>query len=162
MPQFGQTEVQNLGVAIRTDDYVLRFEIAVNDAALVRCRDSGGDLRPDAEGIVQRKRAVPKAITQALSGDQLHGDEAEPILGADLEDGGDVGVIECRCGLGLLHEAAHAVGRFFGALAEHLDRNFALEVVVVGEVHLAHSASAEERSHFVPAEVRAGCDGHAL
>ena len=37
-PSFGQSEVEQLGVTVPGDENIFRFEIAMHDAAIVRCR----------------------------------------------------------------------------------------------------------------------------
>ena len=73
----------------------------------------------------------------------LHHDEVEAVGLGDVVDGDDVGVVERRGRLGLLHETPLAlrVGHLVGG--EDLDGDEAVEVGVAGLVDDAHAAFAE-------------------
>ena len=51
--EFGESEVENLRVAVAAEHQVLGFEIAMNDAELVRARETGGDLNRDVESLFE-------------------------------------------------------------------------------------------------------------
>jgi hypothetical protein len=72
-PRLHQTEVQYLGFAFRRQLHIGGFQVAVNDALLVRCFQRFGDLLRNGEGFFNRDRTLSlDAIRQRLAGNQLH------------------------------------------------------------------------------------------
>ena len=102
----------------------------------------------------------PEHVAQRLALQQFADDVRRAFVRADVVDGEDVGMIQRRRGAGFLLEAAKAVGirRIRGG--QDLDRDLASETRVVGEINLAHSATAQQVQDFVGAEQRAGGQGH--
>jgi len=158
--KFRQTEVEDFRVTIRGDNDVLRLDVAVDDAHLVRGGDRRGDLRSIVQNVVDGHRAASDSVAERLAFDELHGDEAKVVVRSDLVDVGDVRMMDSGCGPRLLDEAALAVAAVIAAIAEDFDRDLPLQIAIVGAVNLAHPTRAEERSHFVAAETCAGGDGH--
>src|SRR5712692_2308545 len=74
-------------------------------------------------------------------------------------NGDDVGVVERGDGFGLALESFASLGIAGDAAGQHLQGDAAIEPRVFGEVHLAHSASAERAHNRVVAEGPADHDG---
>ena len=132
----------------------------MNDARLVCRRKRSGDLQSDGHRVVHRQCAARQAITQRLSFHHFHGDEAQISMRSDFVDVRDIRMMESRRRLRFLDEATNTIAALGRAITEHLDRNVALEVVVVCQIDLAHAARAKKRTDFVPAESRAWGDRH--
>ncbi len=109
------------------------------------------DSRPLASSAVER-RAV----------EELGHDVGEAALDADVEDRDDVGMVEGGRGPGLLLESAQAVDVVGYLGRQHLDRDLAIEALVVGAVDLAHAAGPEWRDDLVRAEARAWGQRHCV
>src|SRR6185436_6367293 len=58
----GDAEIDNLDAAIARDHDVFRLEITVNDAALVRGRQSVGDLNGDVEELLDWQWSIAHAL----------------------------------------------------------------------------------------------------
>ena len=142
LAELGQAEIENLRVAVRRDDHVLRLDVAVDDAGLVRGGQGRGDLCADFDDVGDRHRAAANALAERLAIDHLHGDEAKVVMRADLVDVSDVRVMERRGRLRLLDEAVRELARVRATVVEDLDGHVALELVVARPVDLPHPASA--------------------
>jgi hypothetical protein len=108
-------------------------------------------------GLTSRcTRPSPCALSSASPTlDVLHGEEEHVALLARRVDRDDVRVLEARGQLRLEQEApteAVVVGEL---VRQHLDRGFALQVDVLGEIDGAHGASAEKSLHAKARERRA-------
>ena len=91
---------------------------------------------------------IPLGASQLVEGlalDVLHHDEVRAVLGADVVDGDDVGMVQSAGGLGLLHEAllAAGVGDLVGG--QDLDRHGAIQMGVACLVDHTHAAFTELR-----------------
>ena len=124
----------------------------MHDAALVRRRQRVGQRDREIEHARKRKSARRHQPVEALSLDQLHGQEADPVRLLDRVERDDVRVVERRDGLGLALEARQAVGMGGHVLGQHLDRDLAAEPRVARAIDLAHPARAERRDDLVGAE----------
>ena len=78
----------------------------------------------------------------------------------DVVDGGDVRVVQDAGGLGLLLEAAQAVGIGGEGRRQHLDRDLARKARVLRPIHLTHPPGADLAEDLVGTELRARGKGH--
>ena len=91
-----EAEVQHLHGAIRPELDVGGFQIAVDDALLVRRLEGAGHLQRNRHRFVERDRAPGDAIGERRSFDQLEHERGASRLFLDAIDRGDVRMIE-RC-----------------------------------------------------------------
>ena len=93
-----QAEVGHLDLAAWVDQDVLRLDVAVDDARLVRRGDRLEDLLQQGEGSARRqRRLVADQVAQGMtSGDVLHREEQRAVVVALVVDGHDVRV--CQAG----------------------------------------------------------------
>jgi hypothetical protein len=92
-------------------------------------------------------------LGQTLAVDVLHDDEDALVLFADLVDGADVGVVECRGGLGLVDQPLPGLIAVRVPLGQHLDGHLAAERCVLREKNLTHPARAELPDDSVVADL---------
>ncbi len=90
-----QTEIEQLGVAVRTHHDVVRLDVAMDDLRRVRDRQRFGHLPRDADDAGERQ-PLRRQLPQRRSLDQLHRDVAIGADHARFVDGDDVGVVEGR------------------------------------------------------------------
>src|SRR6185295_16309996 len=92
--------------------------------------------------------------------DELHHDEENAVVFADLEDLRDVRMIERSGGLRLTGETLHPIQirSYFGS--QHFQCDFAIKPGVPGEVHFAHPARAKPGEYLVVINVCAGANSH--
>ena len=108
--QLGQTEIEQFYAAVLGDDDVGRLEIAMDDSGRVGAGEGVGNLNRIFQRVFQGQAALADQLVERLAGDELHGNEIGAVGRADVVNVDDVGVIQGRGGLGLLHEAALALG----------------------------------------------------
>ena len=120
----------------------------MDDALAVRVVDGGSDLAGQADHVL-RLEAVPAldARGHRLTVHELHGQERDAVLVADVEEGDDVGVGEGARDPGLVLEALDE-GLVLRTLArdvepDRLDGEGALDEGVEGLVHGAHRPEAD-------------------
>ena len=154
-----QPKVGKLRVAARRDENVLRFDVAMKDAGLVRGRKAVGHACQQIRDLApcRTRRRHP-----GVEGPGIHnlGDEVRmSIRLASLVDGHDVRMIQRRGGERLPFEAMarHRVGNL---TREDFDGHLALQARVPSLVHLSHAARAEHRDNFVRADSRARGETH--
>ena len=66
-----------------------RFQVAVDDAFLVRRFESLGDLKEERQCLIDRNRTPLDPLGQRLALDQLHDEEAGVSLSLEAVEGGD-------------------------------------------------------------------------
>src|SRR5205823_222972 len=91
--QLGDPEVENLEATVTGDEKVLRLQVAVDDAFLVRCGQSTGELDGEIQRFAQRQLAL-QLLPQRDSLEQLRDNEGRSFVRADVVNGKDVGVVE--------------------------------------------------------------------
>jgi hypothetical protein len=110
----------------------------MSDALGVRGLKRGSDLYGQTQCVANRQRT----FGQRLAIHQLHHD----IVGADIIDLADVGVIKGGYGFGFARKSiAELGGRGFY-------RDIAIEARISGAVDLSHTAFAEQRKDLVRTE----------
>ena len=114
----------------------------MHDLLLMRGFDRVYDLFRHRQRFVKVQRTA-----QVLPFDIFH----DEVVGANVVEVADIGVVQCGDGACLAAEAL--AERFFG----NFDCDVAPQPRVARPVHLAHSAGANEREDLVRAEPRAGC-----
>ena len=143
----GQAEVENLDPARGHEQHVGGFQIPVQHATFVR--------------VAQRLRNLQAVVDEAIDGqadpvrhsaikrqaiDEFHGDERLAVVFTDLVNGADVRMIQRGGGAGFAQQTGGRERVVGGGSRKDLDGDVALELLVVGAIHLAHPA----RSNAVP------------
>ena len=137
-------EVRDLDAALVVDEHVVRLDVAVDDPVPVRVperREHLADVR-DRHGDGARA-AGDEELLQRPSLDVLHDDVVRAVGLAAIEDRDDVRVREAgrvRC---LAPEALDELRVVRVALVEHLDRDLATELLILGEPDVGHAAAPE-------------------
>ena len=153
--RLGQTEIEHLDEPVGADLDVGRFQVAVDDAAVVRRFERLGDLAGDVERLVERQGAHIDPQGQRRPIDQLH-DQRRRVGGIlQPDDVGDVRVIQRGQDPRFATESGETFAVPGDIGAQHLDGDIALQLAVAGAVDLAHAAGAEGRENRVRAEARA-------
>ena len=103
----------------------------------------------DSQQLLDFQRAVADQMLQGLAFQVLHDNERGPIIFADVIDGANVGMIQCRSGLGLAAKAAQRLLVAGNVLGEKLEGDEAAEARVLGLINYAHPATAKFLNHAV-------------
>src|SRR5262249_41901755 len=144
-------------VRIRNEDDVIRLEIAVDDALLVRGRERTRDAACDLRGLVRRQSAARRdAIRERFAFEELHDKEGAAIYGMpEVEDFDDAGMLDRTRGFRFIDKPLHELGAGHQIAAQQLYRGAATEHVVGRAIHGTHAAAAELAVESVAAEQRA-------
>ncbi len=147
----GQTEIENLDPSLAGfEPEVRRFDVAVNQSALVGRGQSFGRLARNTPRLLRRQPGVAlQAIGQALALQQLHGQKRNAAIFADLVNGDDVVVLQGSGRLRLAEETRPRRG-IGGPIQLHdLESDLPFEGRVIREKDHAHAALAEHLENAV-------------
>ena len=154
---FGQAEVENLGVSALGDENVGGLDVAMDDAFAVRGIERVGDFDGQAEQDVHFERTAGDAMLQGQAVQILHGDEGLAIFLADVVNGADVGMVQRGSGLGLAAETLQSLAVLGDVFREEFQGDEAIEAGVFGLVNDTHAATTQL---FDDAVVRDGLADH--
>jgi hypothetical protein len=154
----GDAEIGDRGLAVGVDDHVLRLQVAMDDAVAVGEAGPLEHLANQPDRLLGGEAGVDQLLQRAAL-QVLHGDVIGAVDLAAVEDGDDVGVLEARSRLGLAAEALDELAVLGEAGVQHLERDLALQVRVVGQPDIGHPAGADLAQHPVAA-VHHGSLGH--
>ena len=152
-----EAEVEQLDLAVTGDEDVLRLEIAMHDAAIVRGGEAAADLHGVIEDRRQRERRRPNARAERLSFEQLDRDVRDPVVAPDIVNREDVGVRQRGNGAGFAVEPLVEVRIGRRVRRQRLDRDLPLQPRIARAIHVAHAAMADRRRRF--RRVRASVPG---
>ena len=143
----------NRPVAHLREEDVLRLQIAVDDALVVRRRDGRQDRKRDVDHLLVGQRSRPaQVLRQVLAIQILHDEKRRVALEADVGDVDRVRVPDARRQLGLQQEARARLGDGRESRADDLDRDAFADLDVEALVDGAHSAFAEQTDDPVLAQ----------
>ena len=121
-------------------------------AALVGGGDAGAQLARDLDRLVLRDAAdAPEQRREVLAVDVLHRQEPAPVGVAEVVQAADVLVRHLARDAQLVVELRERRVVDGGAFRQELQRDRLIEREVVGAIHLAHAAAAEQRHEAVAA-----------
>src|SRR5262245_25058939 len=149
--KLGESEVEKLDHAIRPDDHVLGFDVAVNDVVLMSGREGPCYLYRNIESFDKRHPFL-HPVAQRLTFYELGGDEMDVFDRPDLIDRQDPHVVDCRRGPGFLFEAADAIRLGRESSGQQLERNLAVKPGIQGEMDLSHTACSNFSNDLVMTE----------
>jgi hypothetical protein len=144
---------------IARDHDVVRLEIAMHDAHRMSFRQSYGDVLQVPQQLAQFGSLAVDLLAESNAFHKLHGDEVSAVALTNLVNVCDVWMIERRCGFRLLHKATHAILVCSDVGWQNLQHDFAIELCVVRQTHLAHSTHADLRNDAV---MRQNCAGRQI
>ena len=122
---------------------VLGLDVAVNDAVPVRVVECVGHFPSDPHRFVHAElRLAGQLLPDRLPLYVRHHIEEEPIRGAAIKQRQNVRMAHRRRGLDLHHESLGAEHRCEFGL-QHLDRDLAVMLQVLGEIDRRHAPSPE-------------------
>jgi hypothetical protein len=150
--RLGQTEVEQLDLVLRRDLDVCRFQIAMDDASVVRRFERLRDLQRDSERILDRKRPALQPVRERFAFDQLHDQEVLAIELLHSVQSCDTRVVDRGEDLRFALESRDAIGVGSEGFQNGLDGDAAAEPAVARAVHFAHAADSEHMRDLVRAE----------
>ncbi len=159
--KLGKAEIEQLDLPLLAHHDVLWLQIPVDDAAGMRLRQRIDNLGAPGQDPLQRQAALPQHRAQRPAGDVLHDDEKLAVGFANVMDGDDVGMIDCRCRLRLLDETPAPPGIGHGGDGQNFDGDRPVEVRIHGLVDNAHASSAQPFLDPVVSQPLAGIHIHS-
>ena len=141
--QFRQAEIEDAQPPAGRDDDVARFQVAVNDAGVVRGPDGVRDLEREFDGVPDRQPAARNQVAERQPVHELHDDEVRAFVRRDVIHRDDVRVVERRGGTGLAEEPFPAVRVRRVPRGQELDRDEPLQAGVARLVDDAHAPFAQ-------------------
>ena len=114
------------------------------------------DLDAVFEALEIREGSAHQTVTQRLTLEQLRDDVGDAGLGANVEYGEDVGVVQAARGSCFTGQALHVVRVRRQGRVQHLESDVAPETRIACPVDLAHASGAERRHDLVGAEMLPG------
>ena len=118
----GQTEIDELRLALVGDQDVGSLDVAVGDALLHRVLEPCGHAQHERHGLVGRDPGAElHEIAKVHPLDVFHDHVMAILLPPLIDDLNDVGMVQLHAGLGFLVEPIDGVGNLGESLAQHLD-----------------------------------------
>ena len=147
----GDAKVENLGLALRGHQHVVRFEIPVDQPGRVRCGEaSTGEDEDIDDGVPWATRLrFRQPRLEGLTLHEVHGQVQPLLVPTHVEHRNDVGVREACHGLGLPLQAGAVP---LHAAVQQLERHLAIQDRVVRSVDNPHAPSAELIDHQIAAD----------
>jgi len=140
---FGQTKIEDFGVAAFGDEDICWLDVAMDDALGVCGIESIGNLDGDVEKAFEFDRLTCNKVFERGAVEKFHGEECLIAVSPDFVDGADIGMIECRSGTGFATEAFEYLRVAGEIIRKKLESNKAAEFEVFGFVDHTHPAAAE-------------------
>ena len=78
------------------DKDVRWFYVTMDDAFGVRRIESIGDIDADFKYPLQLRRTTDDQVLEGFAIQKLHGDKCLPLFFADVMNGADIGMVQCR------------------------------------------------------------------
>ena len=146
----GKTEVDELrragigGVGAGSEENILRFDVAVDDAEEMEGFECLGEIAADPGGLSGSERAPFDLAPERLPCHPLHDEIGEPVGGAGVEDADDVGMIEARQQQGFALGSGPVIGGDPPGAGEHLHRHRPVERAVARFEDDPHPAAGDQ------------------
>jgi hypothetical protein len=158
----GEAEVEDLDLAVRLDDDVRRFQVAMDDPFLVRRGERLANLCGNRERFVQRQGASLQTLVERFALDQLHDEHGGRPGALEAEDRGDIRMAQRSEKLRLPLEPGDAVRIRRERVGQQLQRDVAAQAGVAGAIHLTHAARAKSGLDDIRAQVGPWLDAHSV
>src|SRR2546425_1728892 len=140
---FGQSEVQDLGVPTFGDEDVRRLDVAMDDPFGVRRIERVGDFDGHPQPALDFEGPAFDQTLECGPVEIFHGNEGLALMLSDLVNRANTGMIQSRSGTGFAPEPLQrlGVGNYF--LRKKFESNEAPEFHVLGLVHDTHPATTQ-------------------
>jgi hypothetical protein len=159
--RFGQPEVEHLHGAVFAYLDVRGFQIAMDDALLVRSFECLGDLSCDGDGFVNGYRPAGQPVGDGGPLHQFHDQRQHTVRLLQSIESGDVLVIQRREDLRLPPKTSDPFWIRCKRIGEHFQGIVAVQREVMRSPDLAHAAFTNQRGESIGAESRAGRQRHS-
>ncbi len=141
-------EVRDLHRARFVEQQVLRLDVAMHDAVLVRVLQRLADRRHDGQRLLRREAARLHRLPQIHAIHELHEQVVKPARLPEIVDRDDVRMIERRERLGLVRETFGKLRIGHPLRREQLQRDQAAQRLLPRLIDHAHPAAPEKLDDF--------------
>ena len=128
----------------------------MDDALVVSGGEGIGERNGDLEEACERQAPLGNEAVEGVTLHPLHGQEVDPVRFLHGVESHDVGMIEGGDRSGFTLEPLEPGGVGGRRRRKHLEGNSAVELRVLGEVHLTHAPRAELLDEAVVCEPSGG------
>src|SRR6266540_4217247 len=158
-----EPEVEDLDAPLPRHEDVVRFQVAVDDAFVMRGGESLGDLACIVDGLATRGRGSAHPAPEGLALEQLRHHVRRTLVRAHVVDRQDIRMIQLTGRACLLLEAMQPARIHRERLGDQLDRHLAPEPWIPCAVDLAHAPGTQPSDDLVWTDVGTGrhCHGNA-
>ena len=155
-----EAEIEDLDLTARGQEEVPRLDVPVDDpldvSRVERVRDLGPELRHPLRG----QRGLPEELLEGRPLEQLEHEEGLVLVGPDVVEDADVGVVQAGDGRRLALEPLHGARGAGARGMEELEGDLAPEARVARPVDDAHAAAPQAARHLVVRDNSAFPIGH--
>jgi hypothetical protein len=149
-----QAEIRDLGSALAGQQDIGRFQIAVNDPALVSNLDGVSQRGHQRGGLSRRLGRARQLLGQVATLDKFHREIRPAVHLAGFVNLHDIRMTQTGHCLGLAQEPLQLLRTGVRTRQEHFQSDGAVETLVPGVVDNAYPAVAQHPLHFVAAYAR--------
>ena len=150
---FGQAEVGDLRLAVGRQQDVGRFQVAVDDAALVGVLHRAGQFLHELGGLRRTPRRPVPLAGEAAALHVLQRNERPALVFSYFVDLHNVRMVEPGDGLAFRPEARPLLVQGVLGRQDHFQGHDAPQRQVAGLVHHAHAAAAELVQHLIAGDL---------
>ena len=155
-----EAEVENLDVPVFAEKHILGFQIAMDDALVVRGREPASDLHRDIRRFAHRHRPLLHSRAKGFTLEEFGDDKDMAVVGAGVVNGENVLVGEGGDGSGLPLEPGEPVSVLGKGPRQDFDRHVTPQPRVMGAVDLTHAARANQFGDFIRPKAGSGSERH--
>ena len=159
--QLGEAEIEDLDGVGGRDEEILRLDVTVHDAALVRRRKAEGDFDRVAHGGVDGKTLRLHALTECGPLEQLRHEIGCALMEARMVHAQDARVIQRGRSPRFLLEPPYGLWVCRIQRGQHLDRHFPSELGVLCVIDNPHAAGPEFLAERISSDERSRLENHA-
>jgi hypothetical protein len=127
----------------------------MDDALLVRGFQCVGDLRRDAQRLIERNRTAGDPPRKILTLDELHHERGNAVAFFKAIDARNIRMIKRGEDFRFALKTCEPVVSRREGLRQDLDRDLALQLGIGGPIHLPHAALTDLSGHLIGAETPA-------
>ena len=159
--RFGESEIQNLYVSVKSDHDVGGLQITVDDAFLVRFFERLGYLTRQLTSFLHRDWPPLQAGRKVFSFHELEHEKRADLRFLEPVNRSDMRVIQRRQNLRLTPKAREPLGTFRDLSGKHFDRHLPAKLRIPRPIDFAHTASPKRRHDRVRTQIRSSCESHS-
>ena len=116
----------------------------MHDARAMRLIECRGNFNCRFQRLAQIEGAATQSGCEGFAFEVFEDEVVGVSLMADIVDGADMWMIQCRCSPRLLRKAAQSISVGGPRLRKHLDGHIAAETGIASTIDLAHPARAQQ------------------